>query len=95
MTAELSPAFLAKVKSGRSPCVVPFCERTFEAEGETVFICGAHWKGARRELRRRLSAARKRADAGEARYFAVHDRLWRTIIGEACLAACFNPYARV
>jgi hypothetical protein len=61
------------MKAGRIPCCVPFCGRTFKAEGGDVeLMCGKHWRLARPALRRRHTRVVRRCRA------AILKKDWRT-----------------
>jgi len=37
--------------TARIRCCVPFCRRTFKADGATEVICGKHWRAVPAEVR--------------------------------------------
>jgi len=80
------------VKPGRIPCCVPFCGRTFAADGHfTEVLCGRHYRLARPTLRRRLMRVRRlyrraitRGDERFAERACLLDHaLWAAIKAEA------------
>jgi hypothetical protein len=51
---------MSEAKPERVACCVPFCRRTFKAEGITEVICGNHWRMIPIRYRRPNSLARRR-----------------------------------
>jgi hypothetical protein len=62
---------MTDAKPERVACCVPFCRRTFKAEGQTEVICGDHWRAIPIRYRRlkSLSGRRYRALCGDKGYW--------------------------
>lgn len=87
----LPAAFVAKVKSGRVPCLVPFCTVTAKPGYADEMICRKHWIAVPKHLRarqaklQRLYIKRPSETTGRAL-----DRIWDKIRLEAVLAAAYS-----
>lgn len=60
----------------RIPCQVPGCRRTARPDGITTeIICGKHWSGVSKHLRRRYAKVKRRSRK-DARWQPLAWRIW-------------------
>jgi hypothetical protein len=74
----------AMTKSGRIPCVVPFCRRTTACADFDEWICGDHWRltdKPRRQVYGRYLRRWRRY--GAAAYGPAASRIWRRLAAQA------------
>lgn len=79
----------ASLSSDRTSCLVPFCRRTRKPkfDGEE-WICGDHWRGVPKRVKRRYSAARRIHTAKPSPKSAVLcGKLWKRCKDEAVVGA--------